>query len=238
MKSLIVALVPLALACMAAQAQEEELGLTGKGIKLGATWSSLNTNVREFRDGESLGGFSAGAFLTYNVTPDLAIQPELMYAEKGGGKSLFLTSDGFRIRYVEIPVLLKYRLVRGAKATPSLFLGPAVSALASAKLFHHGLFDYYDYDVKDGMKSPDFCIVVGCEIAFKAAFGPVRPAIDVRYSLGLVNAIDPTAWNEGRRIVDEGEFLGFPYYEYDRPILGDDAHTKCRAFSVLISLAF
>ncbi|MCX6834294.1 MAG: hypothetical protein NTW07_04040, partial [candidate division Zixibacteria bacterium] len=58
----------------AVQAQEESVGITGKGIKLGSAQGSLNTNDSVF-DAGATGGFTGGAFLTYNITPRLAIQP-------------------------------------------------------------------------------------------------------------------------------------------------------------------
>jgi hypothetical protein len=218
-------------------AQEEGVGITGKGIKLGSAWGSLNTNDSVF-DAGATGGFTGGAFLTYNITPRLAIQPELMYVQKGTGDNNFFGGDGYNLGYLEFPVLLKYNLSTGRRLIPSVFLGPAVSTLLSAEIYYDGFFTEDErYDVKDGMKSVDFGLVLGGEVVFRST-KPIRFFLDVRYTLGLANVVDPVKWNEGRKIVDEGDFLIFHWIDYDRPLINEDSNIKNRVFTFLIGLKF
>lgn len=215
-----------------AQAQEEGIGITGKGIKLGAAWGSLNTNDSVFESG-STAGFAACAFLTYSITPKLALQPEVMYVRKGAGENYMFGGEGYKLGYLEIPVLLKYNLSAGKRLIPSLFAGPAVSTLLSAQIYDDNFFsDDEVYDVKDGMKSVDFGLVLGGEVAFKSSKA-FNFFLDVRYTLGLVNIVDPVKWNDGRTIVDEGG-----WDEYDRPLIDEDADVKNRVFTLLIGIKF
>ena len=220
-----------------AHAQEEGIGITGKGIKLGSAWGSLSTNDSVF-DAGATGGFTGGAFLTYNITPRLAIQPELMYVQKGTGDNDFFSGDGYALGYLEFPVLLKYNLSPDTRLVPSVFFGPAVSTLLSAKIYESNFFEENEvYDVKDGMKSVDFGLVIGGEVAIRST-KPVGFFLDVRYTLGLVNAVDPVKWNDGREIADEGDWGIFHWTEYNRPVIKEDAYIKNRAFTFLIGIKF
>ena len=219
------------------QAQDDIPGISGKGIKLGAGWGSLSTNNEVFESG-STAGFAAAAFLTYSFTPKLALQPEVMYVRKGAGENSIFVGDGYKLGYLEFPVLLKYKLADGKRLIPSVFFGPAVSTLLSAEIYQDNFFDEDDvYDVKDGMKSVDFGLVLGGEVAFRST-RQVEFFLDVRYTLGLTNVVDPVKWNEGRTIVDEGDWGIFHWTDYDRPLIDEDVEVKNRVFSLLIGLKF
>jgi len=219
------------------QAQDDIPGVTGKGIKLGAGWGSLSTNNEAFESG-STAGFAACAFLTYGITPKLALQPEVMYVRKGAGENYIFGGDGYKLAYLEFPVLLKYNLSSGGRLIPSVFLGPAVSTLMSADIYYDGFFtEDENYDVKDGMKSVDFGLVFGGEVAFKSSRA-FNFFLDVRYTLGLNNVIDPVKWNEGRTIVDEGDWGIFHWTDYDRPLIDEDVEVKNRVFTLLIGMRF
>jgi len=236
MKTIVIAML-LALATGGlAQDGENITGITGAGVKLGVAWASMNTNDDEFNAG-SAGGLTGGAFLTYGLAPKLAIQPELLYVAKGSSEADLFGSSGFDCGYLELPVLLKYNLYDKGRMKPGLYLGPAVSALLFADLFSEGFINDYSYDVKDGMKSFDASFVVGGEVEFGSS-KQVKFSIDVRYSLGLTNTVDPTKWNEGRKIVDEGDWGPFHWIDYDRPLLEDNVYAKNRVFSIMMGVRF
>jgi len=240
MKYLAVGLVLVLMSGAVAQEQEQEqsVGFMGGGIKVGMAFATLSTNVHEFEEAGSASGFTIGAFGTYKITPALAIQPELLYVRKGTGDADFLSSVGFALRYLEIPLLVKYDLVRTGKTIPRLYAGPAAGILLGANLYYHGLFTDYDHDVKDGMKSVDFCLVFGGEIEITSVrIGKLM--VDVRYSLSLSSSVDPAEWNDAAKVVDDGFFWPYPVFEeYDRPQLDDDAQTKNQVFSIMLGYRF
>jgi hypothetical protein len=238
MKYLTLGLVLVLMSGAIAQEMEENIGFKGGGIKVGMAFASLSTNVPEFKEAGSATGFTIGAFGTYNITPALAIQPEVLYVRKGLGDADLLTSEGFRLSYLEIPLLVKYDLVRTGKTIPRLYLGPAAGVLLGADLYYHGLFTDYSHDVKDGMKSVDFCLVFGGEVEVTSVrIG--RLMLDVRYSLSLSSAVDPAEWNDAAKPVDEGFFWPYPIFgEFDRPYLADDADAKNGVFSIMVGYRF
>jgi hypothetical protein len=77
-------------------------------------------------------GFTAGAFLTWRFHPRLALQPEVLYTQKGAVMDVL--DEGVdihgkaRFDYVEIPLLLKFMVPVGPNPTnPYLFAGPMVA---------------------------------------------------------------------------------------------------------------
>ncbi|MDD5719619.1 MAG: porin family protein [Candidatus Krumholzibacteria bacterium] len=181
MKSRVLLVGVILLFCFSANAQLPAVGITGKGVKLGVAFATISTDYDELDDFlDSRGGFIGGAYLTYSLSRQFALQPEILYVAKGGEKDFFFVAPYWSSDYLEFPLLLKFSIVPAGPIHPILFVGPAVSFLLSSEV---GVSSY-SYDVKDGMKSVDFSVVFGGGIDFK------RFTFDVRYTMGLVNAID------------------------------------------------
>ncbi len=169
------------LICVAASAQQAAVGVTGKGVKLGFDIAKINTDYNELDDFlDTRVGFTGGAFLTYSLNRQFAVQPELLFVSKGAEKDLFFVSAEWSMNYLEVPVLLKYDIVPDGKLRPNVFAGPAFALLLSSKV----RFMDYSYDVADYLKSMDVGFVFGAGIDYK------RVTFDARYTLGLVGTID------------------------------------------------
>ena len=186
MRTLILLVGTFLILCVAANAQESSSGVTAKGLKLGFGLADINTDYNELDEFlDSRVGFSGGAFLTYSISRQFAVQPELLYVSKGAEKDLFIFSAHWTTDYIEVPVLLKFDLVPNGKAHPNLFAGPAMSILLSSEIGALG----EKFDVADGMKSLDVGFVFGGGVDYK------RITFDVRYTLGLVNTVDAAKIN-------------------------------------------
>ena len=202
MKNLILVSGLILSLCIAAGAQEATQGVTGMGLKLGFGFANISTDydeLDEFLDSRT--GFSGGAFLTYNLNRQLAVQPEVLYVSKGAEKDLFIITPAWAMDYLEIPVLLKFAFTPDAKVRPNLFAGPAFALLLSSEVSASD----YSFDVADGMKSMDVGFVLGGGLDFK------RFTFDIRYTLGLVNVIDADKINE----LTESEEGDYFYLEGD-----------------------
>jgi len=187
MKNVILIVGVILVLCVAASAQEAVSGVTGKGVKLGFDLASINTDYNELDELlDSRMGFIGGAYLTYNLNRQFAVQPEILYVSKGAEKDLFIVTPYWSIRYLEIPVLLKFDLVPQGPVHPNLFAGPAMSILLSSEV---GVLDL-SYDVADGMKSVDFGLVFGGGFDYKWF------VFDARYTLGLANTVDADKFND------------------------------------------
>lgn len=218
MKHLFLLVGAILLLCVAAGAQESAVGVTGKGVKLGFDIATINTAYQELNDIlDSRVGFIGGAFLTYNLNRQFALQPEILYVNKGSQKTLFIFTAYWDIDYLEIPVLLKFDLDPEGAIHPLLFAGPALDILLSSEI---GALSY-TYDVSDAMKSVDF------SIAFGGGFDYKHFVFDVRYTLGLANTIDAAKVNK-----ITGAEPGDYFY------LEGDPDVKNRNFSFMIGVRF
>lgn len=132
-------------------------------------------------------GFAVGGFVTIQVARAFAIEPEVLYVRKGakiepsgGGKGKF------RVPYVEIPVLAKFRVPpRGSSiVSPHAYVGPALAfktgchaSFTDGTTTISGKCDAQPFDAK--IKSTDVSLVFGAGVDIG------RAMIDARYDLGL-----------------------------------------------------
>lgn len=203
-------------------AQKPEVGITGYGVKLGLGFAGINTDYDELDDFlDSKTGFSGGAFLTYSLNRQFAIQPELLYVMKGAEKGAFLFSAEWSMNYLEVPVLLKFDMAPAGPIHPNLFVGPSVALLMSSEISAFG----YSADVADYVKSMDFGFVLGAGLDYK------RFTLDARYTMGLGGVLDVAdaldAWNEYVE-ADPGDALYFD----------EEPSVKNTNFSVMVGFKF
>jgi outer membrane immunogenic protein len=104
------------------------------GVEAGFNLASLNgKNVNDVF--ASRLGFVAGGFLNMPVGPTLAIQPEVLYEQKGGK----VNGNDYRTDYLEIPVLLDVTLI----GPLGVLLGPSFAA----RIGSTGVSDPNDSDI-------------------------------------------------------------------------------------------
>ncbi|MFZ1683985.1 MAG: porin family protein [Candidatus Zixiibacteriota bacterium] len=133
-------------------------------------------------------GLAGGAFIGFGIAPQFVLQPELLYVQKGvkyeekGGPGK-LTE---KLDYLQVPVLFKFVPNTAGKIQPTIFAGPYLGFLMSAKAKFEGDPDPAnngEEDIKDALKSTDFGISFGAGVGAKMTKGELF--LDVRYDLGL-----------------------------------------------------
>lgn len=106
-------------------------------------------------------GFVGGGFANFRLTPGLAFQPEILYAQKGGK----INDKPYKTDYVEVPLLLE--LCLGNKSfNPGIILGPAFNS----DVANHGAID---------VKKSDVGLVLGGQVAI------TKFIVSARYEVGL-----------------------------------------------------
>jgi hypothetical protein len=200
--TIIMAIMLMMLSACSALGQEVTQGLTGKGVKIGINLAKLTGDDVPV-DAKMKMGIVGGAFITYNLSPSIAIQPELLYTMKGtkwdidetvseDGIQVKLTgTDKYNLTYVQVPILVKFMIPTEGNIKPNLFAGPAIGFLLSAKNktkvtgTAEGVSATIDTDVdiKDYVKSTDFSLVFGAGAGFVMGNGMIT--VDARYDLGL-----------------------------------------------------
>jgi hypothetical protein len=157
------------------RAQLFSLGLKGGACissVVGSDAGSPQTNM----------GLAGGACATLGLLPWVAIQPEVLYVQKGWKESaeiLGTTVEGdFRINYLEVPVLAKFSF--GAVIKPYLAIGPYLATRlgTSAKFSAGGVT--VEGNLDELVKKSDAGMVIGAGVQT-----PVRLSFEARYSYGF-----------------------------------------------------
>jgi hypothetical protein len=159
------------------------------GIKGGMNMSNFTGD--SLTNPESLTGIAIGGYATIGLLPNIAIQPEVFYSQKGCkesgdylGTPIELTT---RINYLEIPVLAKISF--GAIVKPYILAGPYFATMigATQEVTVSGVS--VSGDIDDFVKSSDMGLTFGAGVQT-----PVKLSLEARYSMGL-NSIDDSGWD-------------------------------------------
>lgn len=179
------------------------------GIKAGINLASLSQDPDEenYEDYKSVSilGFQGGLTFELPVAGPLAIQPELLFIQKGG-KSEFIINESNKLvttvtyNYVEVPVLLKLKLGNtdgdglGFYLLGGPFAGYSLGGKSKQELTILGQttvseqdIDYDDEDFEE--KRLDWGASFGAGLHFGKLF------VDARYNLGVNNLLDDDANN-------------------------------------------
>lgn len=164
----------------------EANGITGKGIKLGLNYT--NATGSDVKDAKAVLGIAAGGFLTYSINDMWAIQPELLYSQKGYKYEFdFLgttVASSIATTYLDIPILVRLNIPTEGTMKPNIVLGPSVGILMSAKAKASVAgITVATTDVKKDSASTDIGMVVGAGIESGTM------SYDLRYQMGL-SALD------------------------------------------------
>lgn len=144
------------------------------GIKGGINFPNSSS---DFHENETLLGYQVGIFSEIKTDEKFAIQPELFYSTHGVKNKFerdgIAYNNDIKFRYLSLPILAKYFVVQGL----SVQAGPQVSFLMKAE--ENGI------NITDHVKTID----VGLNFGIGCNFLEVC-SVDLRYNLGLSNAVD------------------------------------------------
>jgi len=162
---------------------------TTLGVKGGINIANVDASVSDLPDViDSKTGFVGGAFVSFGLGSLFAIQPELLYSQKGFEASEGPLEAQLGTNYFEIPVLVKAQF-KLAMLRPAIYAGPVVSFETSCNLDIVGVS--VDCDDDEGFidrKKTDWGAVFGANVDL--ILGPVILLVDARYQLGLTNLAD------------------------------------------------
>jgi len=173
--------------------------ISGVGIKAGLNFARFSgPDVEaEWKNRMALVG---GAFFTLKLNNFLAIQPEILYSQKGPKWDAPLEGQAFvgtvKLDYLEIPLLVKILIPVGANSAirPNLFAGPYFGFKMSAKLKYTWGATSEERTI-DVIKSTDSGYVFGGGFDFVVGNGKIT--LDVRYGMSFSTiATDSTMKNQ------------------------------------------
>ncbi len=125
------------------------------GIKAGASSSNVKW-TDDAGDETSVTELTFGGFVIFELSPTLAIQPEVNYLVTGEKWDITDGTNVENFTYLHIPILLRARLMKEGKFVPVVFAGPAIGFLLSARRKELTGGDSESFDVKEFFKSTDF----------------------------------------------------------------------------------
>lgn len=224
LNKLVLALVTVAMFAFSVSALN--VGLDIKGA-LNMSKVRFSEDLPDGMSNNMLLNTAAGAAVRLQIVDAFTIQPELLYSVKGStlemeeeeqGVSVKMTSKGIA-SYLEIPVLFKYNIPASETIIPSVYAGPALGILLSAKqkttASAAGIELNDEQDVKDETNTVDFGVAFGADLGIKA--GPGRIILDARYTLGLMDVSKEA--EEGSReeepTIKNGSISIFAGYGFD-----------------------
>jgi hypothetical protein len=150
------------------------------GIKGGLNLSNIYTE--DVDDNNVLPSFNAGFYATLPITEFIAIQPEILYSQKGSEltyDNVFATGKAkFKLNYVEVPVLVKVNLTKNL----NIHAGPYFAYLIDAQVKNEsdgGTINFEDTYDNDDFNKFDAGISGGIGLDFDSI------GIGARYNYGL-----------------------------------------------------
>lgn len=170
MKKIVCTLALLAGLGRAARAQDVSLGL-----KAGGTLSNLTGADASNYSYTSVYGFHAGIFANIGLSNIVALQPELLYSQKGAKYPALLGDDIIRrLQYIDVPILLHIN-------ADGLFFeaGPQVGFMMKAQDQHGSTTTTLD---RSDYNNIDFGYVAG--LGYQKKTGP---GIGLRYNGAFTN---------------------------------------------------
>jgi hypothetical protein len=173
--------------------------------------------------------FHGGVFFSIPLAKKWIFQPEVVYSMQGATSKpetnyLVSATEDYRLGYLNVPLLIKYKLPVGFFAET----GPQVGLLLSAKINETQVGDASDihYNVKSQLKSTDLSWVLGVGYC-----SPFNVGFDVRYNLGLNDINQATATGLANApipnssiknsVVQVGVFFIFGEKTFNPPVVGE-----------------
>lgn len=156
------------------QAQERSFGIKG-----GAAGYQLTSELGDFSStSDRKIAFEAGIFGEFPINRLLAIQPEVVFVQKGGEEtSQSLGSSSVTLNYIDVPLLLKINAPVDGSLQPFIFGGPYAGYLIEATSDSEG----ESQDLTELLNEIHYGLKVGVGVNI----GPVL--IDARYDMGVAN---------------------------------------------------
>lgn len=179
----------LFLPCVSAQIGiKAGIGVSDIGFKKWGQTPYLSYEVDYLEHEKPLLTYQFGVFSTFKIGQRWEFQPELLYIIKGiNYNKKFLYDDiiyKMNISYVELPILVKYKISKGKKLETALFVAPYIAQKLSAFKItkYEGILEK---EKASNVKSQDIGVMAGCSFDFAKMMN-----IDFRLSYSLANMME------------------------------------------------
>ena len=177
MRARMVLLVAVVMA-VAPGAAAQDLSFGAKG---GVAFSTLSFDPSSEISYDLRTGLVVGGFVAFPLGSRITIQPEGLFVQKGAKVKDFGVSATIELDYVEVPVLVKYRIAGGPARSFHVFGGPSLAFKVSASSSASFGGSTIDTSNDEEIESLDYGVVAG------AGMDAGRFTIDGRFTFGFAN---------------------------------------------------
>jgi len=171
------------------QAQES----VSLGVKGGLNIANVYDSQAENFSADPKLGYAVGGFLTIPLSGALAIQPEVVYSQKGYSATSTTIKSSYKLaytfNYIDVPLLVVLRMSEGIH----IVVGPQINfLLSSTSKFKSGnLSDKTKTDYNDGWRKNTIAGHLGFDFNFGKLLISPRYSIDLQDNNGKGVATNP-----------------------------------------------
>jgi hypothetical protein len=148
-------------------------------------------------------GFKAGVFLGLDLAKNLQVQPELYYSQRKYQYTSFVYQHTFSslyipplerddfdtVKFIEVPVLLKYRANMRGHIKPVIFGGGYLAFNLEDKGRQWAMYPYYPFvDPEREYSQSEAGVIFGT--GFEYGCGKMKMILDIRVNIGLTAMLE------------------------------------------------
>ena len=134
-------------------------------------------------DSDEITGYNLGGFLEVPIgNGNIYFQPEILFIQKGGSLSLNVADIRTTINYIDVPILLKLKIINSNLFNVNVLGGPSFGYATNGEEAENGTIINLNFG-EDNIKRFDVGIHAGAGLGLE--LGSVALIGDVRYLFGL-----------------------------------------------------
>ena len=134
-------------------------------------------------DSDEITGYNLGGFLEVPIgNGNIYFQPEILLIQKGGALSLNVADITTTINYIDVPILLKLKILNSNLFNVNVLGGPSFGYATNGEEVENGTVINLNFG-EDNIKRFDVGIHAGAGLALE--LGSIAVVGDVRYLFGL-----------------------------------------------------
>ncbi|MGZ3695358.1 MAG: porin family protein [Bdellovibrionota bacterium] len=142
--------------------------------------------------------FLPGVYADFGLSEDLFLTPQIRYTRKGWSYSQsYLFDSNFAIKYLEVPLYVKYKFPGGNNFRPNLFIGPSFAAKIGDSFTSTNQVTGVKTTTRNqanDLRSYDLAAEAGVGVEFMLSTDMVG-SLNIAYSHGLVDLLPNDAAN-------------------------------------------
>ena len=153
------------------------------GLRIGANFSTVNSDDRYLDGGSLHTGLNVGAVVGFQMIAHAPIYFEtgLSYVEKGGTGHIDGAKFTYKLDYLEMPLVLKYNYIAAPLLSIQPYIGGYIAAGVGGQIKDFGHRHAYSSFDDEGFRRFDAGIKVGCGLQFDHLYA------EMGYDFGLSN---------------------------------------------------